>query len=347
MNNDVRAESEKRAQDPGGAGSALWDAEAASLASLETRRHIEQLIEVSRMYYMEGLNQERIAKQVGFSRSTVSRMLTEARERGVVRIEVGHPLQRLVSLENDLKRKYGLTCVRVAQSYDDDIASTLVPQCAAQLLMEHLKPDSLIVTSTGTPMAATIRALPVLDYPRAHVTQMLGSLAANNPLTDSPEICRMLAERLGCSYSLLPAPLIMGSADVARAVRSEKLIATALALGNRADIAIVGVGAIRSGHSGRIFNSFEDAAIARQMQEAGVVGHICGHHIDAKGRHVATPLCERTVSIDFDHFRRIPLVIGVAWEQWRATALHACLVGGLMSGLATNRGMAERLLDMD
>ena len=176
---------------------------------------------------------------------------------------------------------------------------------------------------------------------------MLGSLPSANSLTDSPEICRMMAERLGCAYSLLPAPLIMGSAEVAQAVRSEKLIAMTLALGNRADIAIVGVGAIRQGHSGRIFHSFEDAAVARELQEKGVVGHICGHHIDMHGNHVRTSLCERTISIDFERFRDIPLVIGVAWETWRARALHACLVGGLMSALATNQGMAELLLDMD
>ena len=120
-----------------------------------------------------------------------------------------------------------------------------------------------------------------------------------------------------------------------------------LALGNRADIAIVGVGAIRQGHSGRIFHSFEDAAVARELQEKGVVGHVCGHHIDMHGNHVRTSLCERTISIDFERFRDIPLVIGVAWETWRARALHACLVGGLMSALATNQGMAELLLDMD
>ena len=120
-----------------------------------------------------------------------------------------------------------------------------------------------------------------------------------------------------------------------------------MALGNRADIAIVGVGAIRQGHSGRIFHSFEDAAVARELQEKGVVGHICGHHIDMDGNHVRTSLCERTISIDFERFRDIPLVIGVAWETWRARALHACLVGGLMSALATNQGMAELLLDMD
>lgn len=212
---------------------------------MQTRQHIEKLIRVSQMYYDEGLNQSQIAGEVGYSRSSVSRMLTEARETGIVQITIGHPLQRLQSLEENLRNKYGLKTVRVAYSYDDSIASTLVPQCAAQLLVENLKPDSLIVTSTGTPMVATIRALPPLDYPRAHVTQMLGSLSSANSLTDSPEICRMMAERLGCAYSLLPAPLIMGSAEVAQAVRSEKLIAMTLALGNRADIAIVGVGAIR------------------------------------------------------------------------------------------------------
>lgn len=231
---------------------------------MQTRQHIEELIRVSQMYYDEGLNQSQIAGEVGYSRSSVSRMLTEARETGIVQITIGHPLQRLQSLEENLRDKYGLKTVRVAYSYDDNIASMLVPQCAAQLLMENLKPDSLIVTSTGTPMAATIRALPPLDYPRAHVTQMLGSLSSTNSLTDSPEICRMMAERLGCAYSLLPAPLIMGSAEVAQAVRSEKLIAMTLALGNRADIAIVGVGAIRQGHSGKIFHSFEDAAVARE-----------------------------------------------------------------------------------
>ena len=107
------------------------------------------------------------------------------------------------------------------------------------------------------------------------------------------------------------------------------------------------MGAIRQGHSGRIFHSFEDAAVARELQEKGVAGHICGHHIDMHGNHVRTSLCERTISIDFERFRDIPLVIGVAWETWRARALHACLVGGLMSALATNQGMAELLLDMD
>lgn len=101
-----------------------------SLASTQTRQHIETLIKVAQLYYEDGLNQAQIARQVGFSRSSVSRMLTEAREEGVVHISIGHPLQRLVSMENALKKKYGLKCVRVSASYGDDIDSMLVPNAA-------------------------------------------------------------------------------------------------------------------------------------------------------------------------------------------------------------------------
>ncbi len=96
---------------------------------MQTRQHIEELIRVSQMYYDEGLNQSQIAGEVGYSRSSVSRMLTEARETGIVQITIGHPLQRLQSLEENLRDKYGLKTVRVAYSYDDNIASMLVPQC--------------------------------------------------------------------------------------------------------------------------------------------------------------------------------------------------------------------------
>lgn len=99
---------------------------------MQTRQHIEELIRVSQMYYDEGLNQSQIAGEVGYSRSSVSRMLTEARETGIVQITIGHPLQRLQSLEENLRDKYGLKTVRVAYSYDDNIASMLVPQlCGA------------------------------------------------------------------------------------------------------------------------------------------------------------------------------------------------------------------------
>ena len=65
----------------------------------DERDHIEALLRVARMYYLEELSQEEIASQVAFSRSTISRMLDEARKRHIVRFSIGHPMEREADLE--------------------------------------------------------------------------------------------------------------------------------------------------------------------------------------------------------------------------------------------------------
>lgn len=57
---------------------------------MQTEQHIEKLDSCVQMYYDEGLNQSQIAGEVGYSRSSVSRMLTEARKTRIVQITIEH-----------------------------------------------------------------------------------------------------------------------------------------------------------------------------------------------------------------------------------------------------------------
>ncbi|MCB0886974.1 MAG: helix-turn-helix domain-containing protein, partial [Propionibacteriaceae bacterium] len=61
----------------------------------------EALITVARMYYVQAETMDAIAHHLGVSRSTVSRLLKEARERGLVRVTIvdpDRPLGRLADL---------------------------------------------------------------------------------------------------------------------------------------------------------------------------------------------------------------------------------------------------------
>ena len=80
----------------------------------DERERVNLLLKVARMYYEEGATQAQIAKQVGYSRPTVSRLLTEAREEGVVHIRITHPLERSMSIEKALAQKFGLAGARIA-----------------------------------------------------------------------------------------------------------------------------------------------------------------------------------------------------------------------------------------
>ncbi|MDY4678460.1 MAG: sugar-binding domain-containing protein [Bifidobacterium tsurumiense] len=315
------------------------------LATQESRKHVELVLHVAREYYLEDHSQAQIAKSIGYSRPSVSRLLKEARERGMVHITIGHSLERMQALERKIQQRFGLKHVRVAEVRPGEDPGVVVPRYAAALFTEICTPDSLITVSNGRVVANTVREIMPQNWPETNVTQMIGTLSPDNPMTDSPDICRMLADRLGGTYTLLPCPMVLSSRDTASVMRKEPQIATAIKLGGGADVAIVGVGATTSERSGHIFDAYVDKRMSEHIQALGAVGHICGHHIDVHGNHVRTPLCDRTISVDLERLRKIPNVIGVAVGKRKVEAIRACLNGSLLSSLVTDHETAQLLAE--
>jgi len=68
----------------------------------------ELLAQVASMYYEDDVTQDEIARRVGTSRSTVSRMIQEAREVGVVEITVHYPWKTVPELEDNLMARFDL-----------------------------------------------------------------------------------------------------------------------------------------------------------------------------------------------------------------------------------------------
>lgn len=313
--------------------------------TLDAREHTALLLEVARRYHLEGQSQAEIAREVTFSRATVSRMLSEARRRGIVQVRIGHPLERVLGIERALVKAFGLKQARVADPQEASAVQEEVARCAADLIIEDATEDLVLSVSNGLAVTATVDAMPQLVWPRSRVVQMIGSTGQSERLLDSPETCRRMARKLGGTFHPLPAPLVVSDAEVAQALRGDNQIATTLELGARADIALLGVGAVSDGHSGLIFQQYEDQDLADDVRRAGAVAHICGHHIAASGQHMRTGLCDRTVAVDPERLREIPLVVGVAWGQEKVAPLAAVMRGGFISALVTDRSTALAVLE--
>ena len=313
--------------------------------TLDAREHTALLLEVARRYHLEGQSQAEIAREVAFSRATVSRMLSEARRRGIVQVRIGHPMERVLGIERALVKAFDLKQARVADPEQASAVQEEVAQCAADLLIEVASEDVVLSVSNGLAVTATVDAMPQLVWPRSRVVQMIGSVGQSERLLDSPETCRRMARKLGGSFHPLPAPLVVSDPVVARALRGDNQIATTLELGARADVALVGVGAVADGHSGLILRGYEDQESVEELRGSGAVAHICGHHIAGSGQHLRTHLCDRTVAVDPERLREIPLVVGVAWGREKVDPLAAVMRGGFISALVTDRATALLLLE--
>ena len=71
------------------------------------------LAQVASFYYDQGKSQAEIANEFGISRSAVSRLLTEAREKGIVEITVHYPWRTSPELEEALVSTFGLNLILV------------------------------------------------------------------------------------------------------------------------------------------------------------------------------------------------------------------------------------------
>ncbi|MCL5045990.1 MAG: sugar-binding transcriptional regulator, partial [Actinobacteria bacterium] len=82
------------------------------------------MVKTAKLYYLEGLNQEAIAIRFRTSRPTVSRLLAQARESGLVSITIHEPQGQYPDLEGRLEKRFNLTEAIVVESGESE-AETL------------------------------------------------------------------------------------------------------------------------------------------------------------------------------------------------------------------------------
>lgn len=313
--------------------------------SYNPRGNVQLMLQVARLYYEEDLTQNQIAKIIGFSRPTVSRLLRHAKESGVVSIVISHPMERLFNMEEQLKAAFGLKHVRVTEVIDTGVIES-IGKAAASLISELGGNRKIIAVSNGRSIAATVLAMPPQHWENSTIVQMIGAVGNGLLMEDSPSVCRQFAMKVGATYAQMPVPLILDDPELAQLLRREEQIAASLTLASHADIALVGVGATSDSSAGRILDRYLDEATTKAIIDSGSVGHISGHHFDKDGRHVWTPLCDRTMALDLDSLKKVPYVVGVAGGPEKITAINAAIKGKYINCLVIDYQSARSLLDL-
>ena len=307
------------------------------------------LTRVASMYYEESLTQQEISTRLGYSRSAISRLLTEARNMGIVEIRVYHQLIRNTDLEQELARRFGLRETRVLAStgtlpYPQVLRR--LGELAAWLVEQSVKRGSILGVSWGTSVYEVAHALRPPHYPDVRVVQMIGALGTPDPQIDGPELARWFAQLYGGRYQTLPAPLIVDSAAVRDALVKDRRVGEVLSRAREADVAVVGVGSVDPAISSLVRAGYLTADEINELAEHGVVGDVCSIFFDIEGNLLDFPISRRVVGIEAEVLRHIPLVLGVAGGIVKAPAILGALRSGLINALVTDEEAARCTLEM-
>ena len=302
---------------------------------MEGRRRVDlteegllQLAEVAHLYYIKNLTQEHIAERIGMSRSNVSRMLKEARARGLVEIRIHAPLTAAGDLQEELGARLGLReCLVLADPRPGTGVSTAADRVGrmsalgARYLQENIATGSVVGVSWSSTVHHVVSSRYLQEKPDTGAVQLMGSIGGSITELDGVSITARLADTLGARAHYLHAPMLVASPLVRDGLLRDPHIRATLEVARGADTMVVSVGTIDR-RSGQYRTGYLDDGDLESIRARGAVGDICGSYFSRDGSPVRLEMNGRTIAIGFEEMRASPTASASAAgpaRRWRTS----------------------------
>lgn len=307
------------------------------------------LAQVAVWYYEDRLDQAEIAHRIGKSRSMVSRMLNEVRERGMVEIRIKYPLKRNTQLETTCMSRFGLKSVWILNNpveWSQEMRLRMLGRTAASCLQRYLHDGVRIGVAWSRTLHNVVVELPEQAIQDALVVQISGSVSTDNPTFDGPELVRALAQKIGGDYRYFPAPLVVRDPAIKRSLLRESTISEAMRLAENIDVAVCGIGTISADRSSLRNSGLIDDSSYREIMDHNAVGDIIAHQFDSSGRMLPIDFNDRVIGLGPDRLKRIPTVIAVSAGKDKAAPILAAIRGGWFNVLVSDSETLEEVLKL-
>ena len=295
------------------------------------------------LYNVEGMTQSDVAKKLGVNRIMITRLLSEAKRRGEVIIRIKSELAEVVEIQQELEGKFDLDHAIVAPFDDETGDPTKVIAFAASSYVSEIMKDNLTV---GVGWGRTLHSmLPFIEgrsLQNVRVVSLLGGIAQARRFNPA-EFAWQFAELFDAEGYLISAPAIVDSVQTRHALLEHCGLDEILKMAETCDIALISCGGITSLTTSYRLGHVSEAE-RLSMIEAGAIGDVLYNFLDAKGRPVAHPVNDRSISMSIERFKRVPNKVLISGGPEKVSILRASLNALRPSVFITDEQTARQLM---
>jgi DNA-binding transcriptional regulator LsrR (DeoR family) len=292
---------------------------------------------VAKLHYESDMSQVQIAKQLGLSTATISRLLQKARAEGIVRIEV-RDIFAPDELGAQLASRLGLQQVIAVDAPATGILPALAAPLSRILQEQNLGKDSVLMVGWGRTVSAIIDAgLPPM--PGVAVVPSTGGMQQHAQHFQSNEFSRRAAEVTGGTPYFIHAPYLP-TAESLDFFLAESSVQESVALWDRLDAAVVGIGMPYG-----LERPYQGGSARPDPDLAEAAGDVVRHYFDRDGQVIEWQGEGRMIAVSCAQLRATPLVIGVAVGDEKVVSIIGAARAKLVTTLITDTRTAEAILD--
>ena len=303
------------------------------------------MIKVCDLYYNQGKTHMEIATELGMSRPTVSRILSNALEKGIVKISIARlDSVKFWELEQKLKERFGLEdVVIVDEGTTEEEMKSALGEAAAGYLEHVVKEEDIVGVAMGSTLYYTAHTTVARRLSDLTVVPLIGGMGRLQSERHANHLAEHLAKAYGGRFYPLYAPARVSVPSVSREFMKEGSVEQVLELQKSLSVALVGIGYPNEKSSIQATGYYEDNEI-QSLLEREVVGEICMQFYDISGDTSRYKADNRVIGIELNKLKRIPYVIGVAGGLDKIPAVQGAIHGRYINVLITDRVCAEELL---
>jgi DNA-binding transcriptional regulator LsrR (DeoR family) len=291
---------------------------------------------VAKLHYESELSQVQIAKRLGLSTATISRLLQRARSEGIVRIEV-RDIFSPDELGAQLAARLALREVVAVDAPAVNVLSALAPPLTRMLTAAGLGRDSVLVIGWGRTVSAVIDAgLPPL--PGVMVVPSTGGMLQHAQHFQSNEFSRRAAEVTGGVPCFIHAPYLPAP-EALELFLCDPSVQASVVLWDRIDAAVVGIGMPYSLDRPSMGAGDPEPPLAQ------AAGDVVRHYFDPRGDLIDWRGETGMIAVSAAQLRAAALVVGIAVGEAKVASIIGAARAKLITTLITDTRTAEAVLD--
>ncbi|TVQ35183.1 MAG: sugar-binding transcriptional regulator [Spirochaetaceae bacterium] len=314
-----------------------------------SERTIRSALEVAKLYYYTGLTTERIARELNISRPKVSRLLSYAKQTGLVEITIHDSEQALGPLSRRISELFELDAVHIV-SVPEVLGEVLwlerVARFTANYLNSVLKPGMTMGLAWGTTLSEVSEHLVPKDVPDLSLVQLNGS--GNTYTFDNSYAARILhnfADNYNARVYLFPVPTFFDYAQTKEAMWRERSIQRIVEMQQRADVLLYSIGAVAAGVPSHVYSGgYLEKRDMQELKRQAVVGDMATVFYRADGSYRDISINARASGPPLELYKSVDHAICVVSGKGKVAGLHAALRSGYVKTLIVDQPTARHLI---
>lgn len=296
------------------------------------------MAEVATLYYEKSLTQQEIADVLGLTRQTVSKLINDAKNEGIVEIKVRNPQKDCGEMEDEICKHFNINkCIVCGVSgKNEELRRLMTVKVASEYLLPIFNEGNLkVAVSWGRTVQNLIEQLPEIKTENNVVFPLFGATDNENSYFSSNELARGMADKIGANVKYAWFPYLADGKEDCELVKKLSYYNKMQELWNSADVAIVGIG------NTEILEIF-GKTFGYSNKHSQITGDIATHFFNDNGKIIN--LYDNTLCASYENIKNAKQTIAIACGDNKVNAIKGALKTKLINTLITDEITAKKII---